>query len=68
MHERGTATLAPDLHDLERRLTRQGYPSKILAERFHAIPTEVRRFVNDQLGGGRTCDFTDRTGEVGSAF
>ena len=61
------ATLAPDFDDLEPRLTRQGYSVKVLAEQFHARPTEIRRFLNGQLDAGRTRELADRMRAVGLA-
>ena len=55
------ATLAPDFDDLEPRLTRQGYSVKVLAEQFHARPTEIRRFLNGQLDPGRTRELPEGT-------
>ena len=48
-----TATLAPDFDDLEPRLTRQGYSPKVLADQFHAKPSEIRRFLSSQLDADR---------------
>ena len=62
------ATLAPDFDDLEPRLTRQGYSVKVLAEQFHARPTEIRRFLNGQLDAGRTRELADRMRAVGLAL
>ena len=62
------ATLAPDFDDLEPRLTRQGYSVKVLAEQFHAKPTEIRRFLNGQLDAGRTRELADRMRAVGLAL
>ena len=61
-------TLAPDFDDLEPRLTRQGYPVKVLAEQFHAKPSEIRRFLGGQLDAGRTRDLADRMRAVGLAL
>ena len=58
--------LAPDLDDLEPRLTRQGYSVKVLADQFHAKPSEIRRFLGDQLDAGRTRELA--TGCVLSAW
>ena len=55
-----TATLAPDFDDVEPRLNRQDYSSKVLADQFHAKPREVRRFLNDQLEAGHTRELADR--------
>ena len=41
---------------------------KVLAERFHAKPTEIRRFLNGQLDGGRTRELADRMRAVGLAL
>ena len=61
-------TLAPDFNDLEPRLTRQGYPVKVLAEQFHAKPSEIRRFLGGQLDAGRTRELADRMRAVGLAL
>ena len=61
-------TLAPDFDDLEPRFTRQGYPVKVLAEQFHARPSEIRRFVGGQFDAGRTRDLADRMRAVGLAL
>ena len=63
-----TATLAPDFDDLEPRLTRQGYSPKVLADQFHAKPSEIRRFLNGQLDAGRTRELADRMRAVGLAL
>ena len=62
------ATLAPDFDDLEPRLTRQGYSIKVLAERFHAKPTKIRRSLNGQLDAGRTRELADRMRAAGLAL
>ena len=62
------ATLSPDFDDLEPRLTRQGYSVKVLAEQFHARPTEIRRFLNGQLDAGRTRELADHMRAVGLAL
>ena len=59
-------TLAPDFDDLEPRLTRQGYSVKVLAEQFHAKPSEICRFLCGQLDAGRTRELADRMRAVGS--
>ncbi len=63
-----TATLAPDFDDLEPRLTRQGYSPKVLADQFHAKPSESRRFLNGQLDAGGTRELADRMRAVGLAL
>ena len=63
-----TATLAPDFDDLEPRLTRQGYSPKVLADQFHAKPSEIRRFLSGQLDAGRTRELADRMRAVGLAL
>ena len=62
------AALAPDLDDLEQRLTRQGYSVKVLAEQFHARPTEIRCFLNGWLEAGRTSELADRMRTAGLAL
>ena len=54
--------------DLEPRLTRQGYSVKVLAEQFHAKPSEIRRFLGGQLDAGRTRELADRMRAVGLAL
>ena len=66
--EIAAATLAPDFDDLEPRLTRQGYSVKVLAEQFHAKPSEIRRFLDGQLDAGRTRELADRMRAVGLAL
>ena len=61
-------TLAPDFDDLEPRLTRQGYSPKVLADQFHAKPSEIRRFLSGQLDAGRTRELADRMRAVGLAL
>ena len=63
-----TATLTPDFDDLEPRLTRQGYSPKVLADQFHAKPSEIRRFLSGQLDAGRTRELADRMRAVGLAL
>lgn len=63
-----TATLAPDFDDLEPRLTRQSYSPKVLADQFHAKPSEIPRFPNGQLDAGRTRELADRVRAVGLAL
>ena len=63
-----TATLAPDFDDLEPRLTRQGYSPKVLADQFHANPSEIRRFLSGQLDAGQTRELADRMRAVGLAL
>jgi type II secretory pathway predicted ATPase ExeA len=48
------AVLAPDLDALEPTLTRQGYPSKALAELLNVRQAEVRAFLHGQLPPERT--------------
>ena len=62
------ATLAPDFDDLEPWLTRQGYSVKVLAEQFHAKPSEIRRFLGSQFDAGRTRELADRMRAVGLAL
>jgi len=62
------STLAPDFDDLEPRLTRQGYSVKVLADQFHAKPTEIRRFLNGQLDTGRTRELADQMRSAGLAL
>lgn len=62
------ATLAPDFDDLEPRLTRQGYSLKVLADQFHAKPTEIRRFLSGQLDAGRTRELADQMRVAGLAL
>ena len=59
------ATPSPDFDDLEPRLTRQGYSVKVLADRFHARPLEIRRFLNCQLEAGRTRGLAERMRTAG---
>jgi type II secretory pathway predicted ATPase ExeA len=47
-------TLAPDLEDLEPRLTRHGYNAKVLAEMLNAKPREIKALLRGQLASGRT--------------
>ncbi len=49
-------TLAPDMHDLEPTLTRDGYNVKPLAELLNIRQAEVRAFLHGQLPPGRTED------------
>ena len=63
-----TATLAPDFDDLEPRLTRPGYSPQVLADQFHAKPSESRRFLNGQLDAGGTRELADRMRAVGLAL
>jgi hypothetical protein len=46
--------LAPDLDDLEPRLTRHGYNTKVLAELLNAKPREIKALFRGQLASGRT--------------
>jgi type II secretory pathway predicted ATPase ExeA len=46
--------LAPDLEDLEPRLTRHGYNAKVLAELLNAKPREIKALFRGQLASGRT--------------
>jgi type II secretory pathway predicted ATPase ExeA len=46
--------LAPDLEDLEPRLTRHGYNAKVLAELLNAKPREIKALLRGQLAPGRT--------------
>ena len=62
------STLAPDFDELEPRLTRQGYSVKVLADQFHAKPTEIRRFLNGQLDTGRTRELADQMRSAGLAL
>ena len=48
------AVLAPDLEDLEPRLTRHGYNAKVLAELLNAKPREIKALLRGQLASGRT--------------
>ena len=59
------ATPSPDFDDLEPRLTRQDYSVKVLADRFHARPLEIRRFPNGQLEAGRTRGLAERMRTAG---
>ena len=52
----------------EPRLTRQDYSPKVLADQFHAKPSEIRRFLNGQLDAGRTRELADRMRAVGLAL
>jgi type II secretory pathway predicted ATPase ExeA len=47
------ATLAPDRHELEPTLTRDGSKAKALAARLHIRQAEVRSFLHGQLPPGR---------------
>jgi hypothetical protein len=49
-------TLAPDRHDLEPTLTRDGYHVKPLAELLNIRQAEVRAFLHGQLPPGRTAE------------
>jgi cystathionine beta-lyase/cystathionine gamma-synthase len=51
------AVLAPDLEDLEPRLTRHGYNAKVLAELLNAKPREIKALLRGQLAPGRTQEF-----------
>ena len=62
------ATLAPEFDDLEPRLTRLGYSPKVLADQFHAKPSEIRRFLSGQLDAGRTRELAGRMRAVGLAL
>jgi len=46
--------MAPDLEDLEPRLTRHGYNAKVLAELLNAKPREIKALFRGQLASGRT--------------
>ena len=48
------AVLAPDLEDLEPRLTRHGYNAKVLAELLNAKPREIKALLRGTLASGRT--------------
>jgi hypothetical protein len=48
------SVLAPDLEDLEPRLTRHGYNAKVLAELLNAKPREIKALLRGQLASGRT--------------
>jgi type II secretory pathway predicted ATPase ExeA len=48
------SVLAPDLEDIEPRLTRHGYNAKVLAELLNAKPREIRSLLRGQLASGRT--------------
>lgn len=48
------AVLAPDLEDLEPRLTRHGYNAKVLADLLNAKPREIKALLRGQLTSGRT--------------
>ena len=50
-----TTMLAPDFDDLEPRLTCQSCSPKVLADQFHARPSEIRRFLSGQLDAGGMC-------------
>jgi len=45
--------LAPDLDDLEPRLTRRGYNAKVLAELLNAKPREIKALLHGQLASER---------------
>ena len=45
--------LAPDIDDLEPRLTRHGYNAKVLGEVLNAKPREIRALLRGQLPPGR---------------
>ena len=45
-----------------------GLSPKVLADQFHAKPSEIRRFLNGQLDAGRTRELADRMRAVGSAL
>lgn len=48
------SVLAKDIDDLEPRLTRNGYNTKVLAEVLNAKPREIRALLRGQLAPGRT--------------
>jgi hypothetical protein len=45
---------APDLEDLEPRLIRHGYNTKVLADLLNAKPREIKALLRGQLAAGRT--------------
>jgi type II secretory pathway predicted ATPase ExeA len=50
------SVLAPDLEDIEPRLTRHGYNAKVLAELLNAKPREIKALMRGQLASGRTTE------------
>lgn len=59
------SVLAPDLEDIEPRLTRHGYNAKVLAELLNAKPREIRSLLRGQLASGRTQELQQEMLAVG---
>jgi hypothetical protein len=57
--------LAPDLNDLEPRLTRRGYNVKVLAELLHAKPRDIKALLQGQLESSRGQDLQKEMLRVG---
>lgn len=59
------SVLAPDLDELEPKLTRHGYSVKVLAELLNAKNAEIRSFLHGQLPAGRSEELRDQLLAVG---
>lgn len=59
------SVLAPNLEDIEPRLTRHGYNAKVLAELLNAKPREIRSLLGGQLASGRTQELQQEMLAVG---
>jgi hypothetical protein len=57
--------LAVGLNDLEPRLIRYGYNTKVLASLLNVRTAEVRSFLHSQLPPGRTQDLRDQMLKIG---
>jgi type II secretory pathway predicted ATPase ExeA len=54
------SVLAPDLDELEAKLTRQGYSVKVLSELLNVKHAEIRSFMHGQLPTGRSEELRDQ--------
>jgi type II secretory pathway predicted ATPase ExeA len=59
------SVLAPDLDELEAKLTRQGYSVKVLSELLNVKHAEIRSFMHGQLPTGRSEELRDQLLAIG---
>ena len=59
------SVLAPDLDNIEPKLTRHGYSIPVLCEHLNARKGEVRAYLRGQLTPGKTEDFNKEIHKLG---